>query len=98
MSCNCSQHVHHKLLLHIKIIIFQAKGVRTIAVGIGPEVDHDELLAIAMGDPNYVIHATSFDTLKDKLDSIRDDSCKGNRKMQQYLSPYSCFNICVVFL
>ena len=54
--------------------------MRTIAVGIEPEVDHDELLSIAMGDPNYVIHATSFDTLKYKLDSIRDDSCKGKSK------------------
>ena len=46
-------------------------------MGIGPGINRRELEQIAMNDPNFVVQATSFDTLKDKLEEIRLDSCQG---------------------
>ena len=48
-------------------------------MGIGPGIDDVELLQIAMGDPNYVQHVSNFDSLKEKLDVILDESCQGNK-------------------
>jgi len=55
----------------------QQKGVRTIAVGIGRGVNRDELMAIAMNNPHYVVQVDRFEQLKEKLDVILADSCQG---------------------
>ena len=51
--------------------------MRTIAVGIGSGVRDAELLQIAMGDSNYVLHVADFKSLKGKLEVILDESCQG---------------------
>jgi len=64
--------------VHLLLFFFQERGVRTIAVGIGRGINHDELLAIAMDNPNYVVQVDRFEQLKEKLDTILADSCQGN--------------------
>lgn len=59
------------------ICSFQSKGVRTVAVGIGRGINDDELLAIAMDDPHYIVKVDRFEQLKEKLDVILADSCQG---------------------
>lgn len=57
--------------------VFQERGVRTVAVGIGYGINHQELLQIAMNDNHYVVQVDNFDALKDKLQMILDESCQG---------------------
>ena len=47
-------------------------------MGIGSGIRNAELLQIAMGNPNYVLHVSNFDALKDKLGVILDESCQGD--------------------
>ncbi|XP_067043371.1 uncharacterized protein [Acropora muricata] len=56
----------------------QARGVRTVAVGIGRGINRRELLQIAMSDSQYVIQVQDFNSLKQKLQMILDDSCQGS--------------------
>ncbi|XP_031563116.1 coadhesin-like [Actinia tenebrosa] len=52
------------------------KKVRVIAVGIGNQINDSELQTIALGDPNYVVHVSSFYKLFPKLAEILEHSCK----------------------
>ena len=48
-------------------------------MGIGQSIGDDELLAIAAGNPQYVIHADDFDGLRKSLQQILTESCQGKR-------------------
>ena len=48
-------------------------------MGIGQSIGDDELLAIAAGNPQYVIHADDFDDLRKSLQQILTESCQGKR-------------------
>ncbi|XP_068717618.1 uncharacterized protein [Montipora capricornis] len=54
----------------------QARGVRTVAVGIGRGINQRELLQIAMSNNHYVVQVQNFDSLKGKLQMILDESCQ----------------------
>ena len=47
-------------------------------MGIGRGINRRELLQIAMSDSQYVIQVQDFNSLKQKLQMILDDSCQGN--------------------
>lgn len=47
-------------------------------MGIGQGINRRELLQIAMSDSQYVIQVQDFNSLKQKLEMILDDSCQGN--------------------
>lgn len=54
----------------------KAAGVRVYGMGIGKKVDREELELIA-SDPNLVMMVDDFDALKDVVDDIRTNVCKG---------------------
>ena len=49
--------------------------MHTIAVGIGNDVDKDELLILALGKLQHVISVDNFGVLAKALSKIRDSSC-----------------------
>ncbi|CAH3172036.1 unnamed protein product [Porites lobata] len=72
----------------------QAKGVRTVAVGIGKSVDNSELLEIAANNPNYVTHVNDFDDLKSHLQRILLESCQGAGDVDGGFSEWSSWTQC----
>ena len=61
-----------------RCLCLQAKGVRVVAVGIGPRIHKSELIEIAMGQERMVVQVANFDQLKNKIDEVLQDSCNGN--------------------
>ncbi|KAL9951955.1 hypothetical protein ACROYT_G044715 [Oculina patagonica] len=53
---------------------FKAKGVYTVAVGIGREVDEHTLQLIA-GEGNPVVMVDTFDQLQDEIETIKSSAC-----------------------
>ena len=55
----------------------KSKGVIIITVGIGSQVDRDELIEIAQGVDDNVIEIDDFALLKNKTDTLIQRSCRG---------------------
>ncbi|XP_068709752.1 cartilage matrix protein-like [Montipora foliosa] len=51
------------------------KGVKIIAVGVGPFVDNNELTNIAMGNSTNIHHVKKFDDLSKRIDDIISKIC-----------------------
>ena len=62
----------------------QDKGVKVVAIGVGPSVDNKELNEIAMGQPDNVVHVKQFDQLVSKLAEIVQKSCAGKKSKFKY--------------
>lgn len=62
--------------------------MRTVAVGIGYGINRQELLQIAMNDKQYVVQVQNFDALKDKLQTILDESCQGETLESRYTKQF----------
>ena len=67
---------YHVVIVKMKSFFpYQAKNVRTIAVGIGHLVDQKELEAIAMGNKEDVISVDDFTFLASALGAYKDTAC-----------------------
>lgn len=53
------------------------KDVVTIAVGVGPDIGHEELKKIAQNDTSRVFRTNNFQELQNKLADILKASCQG---------------------
>lgn len=62
----------------------QDRGVKVVAIGVGPSVDNKELTEIAMGQPDNVVHVQQFDQLVSKLDEIVQKSCAAMKSKLKY--------------
>lgn len=54
---------------------FKDKGIKTIAVGIGRNIDYAELEAIAMNKRENVVHLKKFDDLTNRINDIVEKCC-----------------------
>lgn len=62
----------------------QDRGVKVVAIGVGPSVDNKELNEIAMGQPDNVVHVQQFDQLVSKLEEIVQKSCAAMKSKLKY--------------
>ncbi len=58
----------------------KSQGIRTFAVGIGPDTSNTELLALAGGDPDHLFNASTFDDLTDLLNPLKEVVCEPEEK------------------
>ncbi|XP_073238208.1 collagen alpha-1(XIV) chain-like [Porites lutea] len=63
---------------------YKDRGVKVVAIGVGPSVDNKELTEIAMGQPDNVVHVQQFDQLVSKLDEIVQKSCAAMKSKLKY--------------
>ena len=61
------------------IIFKQAKGVKVVAIGVGPSVDKKELKQIADGKEENVVQVSQFDDLVSRIKEILKISCASRK-------------------
>jgi hypothetical protein len=65
-------------------------GVKYIAIGVGDQVDDEELRIVAASDESRIYKLDSFDELKDIVARVALQSCQGthNLKLTRILNTY----------
>ena len=76
----------------------QDKGIKRIAVGIGPKIDLDDLEDIA-GSPERVVLVDQFLKLKEYLKGIKESTCGELRVLRSKFSFSIIFNadVCTLY-